>query len=177
MAQRNIVLIGFMGTGKTEVGMRLAERLKYRFVDTDRWIEERMGRTISEIFGTEGEAFFREVESGIVAEAAALTGVVISTGGGVVSRPENLRRLKAAGFLVCLRAEPETILQRISGETHRPLLQVPDPLQEIKRLLIIREEGYSSSDLTIDTTVLAVDRVVEKVLCHYLGSQSCQEAL
>ena len=167
MPQRNIVLIGFMGTGKTEVGMRMAKQLGYRFVDTDRWIEERTGRSIPEIFGTDGELFFRDLESGVVAEAAALTGAVISTGGGVVNRPENLRRLKTGGFVVCLQAEPEVILQRVSRETHRPLLRVADPLREIRRLLDERKAGYLQADMTVDTSRSDVDRVVEAILGAY----------
>ncbi|MBI4715349.1 MAG: shikimate kinase [Nitrospirae bacterium] len=198
MPPRNIVLIGFMGTGKTEVGMtngepvvvrgamkpiatlykplpsgktevgkRMAEQLGYRFVDTDRLIEEKAGRSISEIFGADGEPFFRDLESGVVAEAAALSGAVISTGGGVVTRPENLRRLKAGGFVVCLQADPEIIFQRISAGSHRPLVQVADPLSEIRRLLEERKSGYHQADMTVDTSTLEVDRVVEVILGAY----------
>ena len=161
------MIIGFMGTGKTAVGMKLAEKLEYRFVDTDRWIEKEMSKTIPEIFGQEGEPYFRDLEERVVQEASGLTGAVISTGGGVVVRPENIRRLKAGAFMVSLKATPEVIYERIRKEGPRPLLQAEDPLDAIRQLLRTREESYSRADLILDTSTLDVDRVVEKIIDGY----------
>ena len=109
--EKNIVLIGFMGTGKTAVGTRLARRLGREFVDTDNEIEQITGMTIRDIFYKEGEIRFRSEEALIVKRLAERTGLVIATGGGVIN-PDNLHLLKQNGILICLEADPEDILKR-----------------------------------------------------------------
>lgn len=166
---KNIVLIGFMGSGKTEVGKRLAERLSYTFVDTDRLIEEKRGESVAGIFRGEGEPRFRELEVSIIRDLlirdlSGVTGHVISTGGGIVISSDNIRSLKKIGLLVWLKASPETIYRRVRSETHRPLLNVDDPLGEIKRLLTFREQFYSEADISVDTDGLEVDKIVDVII-------------
>ena len=117
--RHNVVLIGFMGTGKTAVGRALAARLGLAFVDTDAVVEERDGRPVARIFAEDGEERFRRLESEAVASAGDRDGTVIATGGGVVLRPENMARLRRHGMVVALRAAPEAIVARV-GDGCRP---------------------------------------------------------
>jgi shikimate kinase len=161
----NIVLVGFMGTGKSAVGERLAAALGWPLLDTDAVIEERAGCRIAEIFARAGEPGFREQESAVVAEAAARDCVVIATGGGVLGRDENVACLKANGRLVCLTARPEVILDRTAPWGDRPLLATAsDPRQAVERLLGARAPRYALADLTIDTSDLTVEQVAGRIL-------------
>jgi shikimate kinase len=160
---KNIILTGFMGVGKTSVGTRLAKDLGYAFVDTDTLIEKDQKITITEIFSTFGEPYFRDVETRIIQQVLEGEGQVISTGGGAVIRDENRVAFKRAGLVVCLMAEPEVILERIKHETHRPLLQTPDPMAKIKELLSSREKFYHQADLIIDTSQKSVDDAVTEI--------------
>ncbi len=166
----NIVLTGFMGTGKTTVGKLLAERLDCPFIDMDLLIEEREGRTISDIFAADGEPYFRAVERRLVKELSARQGLVIATGGGVVADPENVRVFEGTGMLVCLDAAPESVLERVAHETHRPLLAAPDREKRIRDLLDKRRAAYASVSLHIDTNGLTpvgvVERIVEEMSSH-----------
>ena len=161
---KNIVLLGFMGTGKSVVGRRLAAELQYRFIDTDQMIEERTGKKISEIFAQEGEAQFRALESEVAQEAAQRKNHVISTGGGIVLNPANLEVLGQNGILVSLQARPEIIFKRVQKRAgQRPLLQGPDPLSEIKRLVLEREPHYRRVSFTIDTSDIPLEEVVHLI--------------
>jgi shikimate kinase len=141
--RRNVVLTGFMGTGKTTIGRMLAAELGYEFVDTDRVIEERHG-AIADIFARAGEAAFRDLERKLAAELGERHGLVVSTGGRMVLDPSNAEALGRHGVIVCLTARADTILTRISsGRTRRPLLDVVDPLARIVELLGERAEGYA----------------------------------
>jgi shikimate kinase/3-dehydroquinate synthase len=159
----NLVLIGFMGTGKTAVGRHVAARLGRRFIDTDTLIEEQAGRPVSEIFAHEGEEAFRRLEAAVVAEASAQDGVVIATGGGVVLNRESMERLRRTGVIVALRADPEAILARVGAGSARPLLG-PDPGARVRRLLAERDALYRDADLTLDTTALSVEDVSSRVV-------------
>lgn len=142
----NVVLTGFMGTGKSTVGRLLAERLGYAFVDTDAVIVERHG-PIPEIFATRGEAAFRTLEREVAAELAAADGHVIATGGRMLLDPSNAAVLGASGRVLCLTAELDTILARVAadGVAHdRPLLAGPDVEARIEALLAERAEGYGA---------------------------------
>lgn len=161
---KNIVLTGFMGAGKSVVGRKLAERLGLGVVDTDDVIEEESGMEISEIFSRFGEARFRELESEAVQKVASLENSVIVTGGGVVLKAENIDTLREKGVIVYLHAAPETVYNRVKNETHRPLLQVEDPLKKIKELLDFRAPFYANNDIEIDTSNLSVDEVVEEII-------------
>jgi shikimate kinase len=161
----NIVLVGFMGTGKSAVGERLAVVLGWPFLDTDAVIEERAGCRIAEIFARAGEPGFRDQESAVVAEAAARDRAVIATGGGALGREENVACLKTHGRLVCLTARPEVILERTHPWGDRPLLATAsDPRQAVERLLCGRAPLYALADLTIDTSDLTVEEVAGRIL-------------
>jgi shikimate kinase len=148
---KNIVLTGFMGTGKTEVGKILAQKLGYQMIDSDSEIERDQGLSINEIFEKQGEQFFRDIEADVIKRLSERKNCVISTGGGAVLRQANIDNLRRTGVIVCLTADPETILQRTAGDNERPLLQTDNPLQRIKELLAIRRPFYEKSDIMIDT--------------------------
>ena len=161
---KNIVLLGFMGTGKSVVGKRLARELGAKFVNTDDLIEEREGLTINDIFARSGEPYFREVEAAVVREVAGRQGSVISTGGGVVLNEENLAALRAGGVLFCLNATPEEIYARTRRHAHRPLLQVPDPVAKIRELLAARAPLYAKADHQIDTNGKTAGVVAKEII-------------
>jgi 3-dehydroquinate synthase len=141
--KKNVILTGFMGTGKTTVGGLLAEQLGYEFIDTDELIQERCGRSIPEIFLELGEAAFRQMEADIAQELAEREGLVISTGGRLMLDPTNVAALSRKGRVFCLVATPEEILARITKDKiRRPLLEVPNPGERIVELLEQRAEGY-----------------------------------
>lgn len=148
---RNLALIGFMGTGKSSVGRQVAEALQFAFVDTDALIEERTGRTISDIFERDGEPAFREWEHRVVEELAEGENTVIATGGGLPVNPANLESLKTHALVVWLWTSAETIYQRVRAHSHRPLLNGPDPLQKIQQLLVLREPYYRQADVLVNT--------------------------
>lgn len=160
---KNIILTGFMGVGKTSVGTRLAKDLGYTFVDTDSLIEADQKITITEIFSTFGEPYFRDVETKIIAQVLDNESQVVSTGGGAVIRDENRAAFKKAGMVICLGARPEVIFERIKHEAHRPLLQTTDPLAKIKELLDARARFYHQADLIIDTSDKSIDEVIEAI--------------
>lgn len=145
MTMHNIILTGFMATGKSTVGKLLAERLGYSFVDTDELIAARSGMSVAAIFREKGEAAFRRMESEVARELGEQTGLVVSTGGSLMLNPKNAAALGRRGHVFCLSAAPEEIYARVSKETqaHRPLLDTPDPLDRIVALMAEREEGYS----------------------------------
>ncbi len=162
--KKNIVLIGFMGSGKTSVGKELAKSLNLKFVDLDTMIEAEEKRPISQIFSQDGEAYFRRIEKEMVRKVCPDRGLVIACGGGVVLDTENMQNLKQHGTLVYLKASPEVIFKRTEGYKHRPLLIVSDPKKRIEELLTLREPLYAQSDYTIDTTHLNIAQVTEQIL-------------
>ncbi len=159
---RAIILSGFMGTGKTVVGRLLAERWDLEWVETDAVIEQQEGTSIAQIFATHGEQYFRDRETAALREVLRQEGLVLSTGGGMLLRAENVELLQAAGPIVCLRASPETIVERTSATAERPLLDKPDPLAEIKRLLAAREEAYQQADYHLDTDNLTPEDAADR---------------
>lgn len=159
----NIILLGFMGTGKTCVGKRLAERLKMEFLDMDDLIEEEEGRSISEIFERFGEAYFRDKESSICERVSRLDNYVIATGGGVVLREANIKNLRCNGILISLTATQEVIYERTSRSGKRPLLK-ENPRYRIHKLLKAREPYYRKADWMLDTSSLSIDKVVDKII-------------
>ena len=149
----NLILIGFMGTGKTSLGKLLAEKLGRGFIDIDQKIEQDAGLSIPQIFEKYGEKYFRELEKNAVKEITQRRGLVIATGGGTIKDEENLRLLKNSGVIVCLTTEPEEILRRTERRGERPTLDAEeDRLTTIKKLLAERQQFYSQADYTIDTT-------------------------
>lgn len=155
---RNLILIGFMGTGKTTIGSRVARSLGFRFVDTDKLIVKSAGKTIAKIFEESGESHFRDLETEALRSCVTSTDLVISTGGGIILREENRELLRRAGYVIWLKASPEVIYARVRRSRNRPLLLTPDPLQSIRDLLASREALYeASSDLAIRSDDLTVD--------------------
>jgi shikimate kinase len=161
---RNIILVGFMGSGKTTIAMKLSHRLKMAYVSTDNLIEKKEKATINEIFTKKGEEYFRDVESGIIREVCAMDNSVIDTGGGVVLKDENWLNMKECGITICLTADEDTIMSRTKKYKHRPLLNVGDPKQKIRSLLAKRTPFYAKADYCIDTGSLTVNQVVDKIV-------------
>lgn len=147
----NVILIGFMGCGKTTVGLKLSYRLRRSIIDTDKEIEKEEKRTISEIFATDGEPYFRERETACLRKLIESTNnQIISVGGGLPLREENRRLLHELGQVFYLCAKGETIYERVKGDTTRPLLQVEDPLTRIETLLLERDPYYrEAADVVI----------------------------
>ncbi|MCI3921485.1 shikimate kinase [Paenibacillus sp. TRM 82003] len=161
--ERNIVLIGFMGTGKTTVGLALAERLGWRFVDTDERIVEAEGRSIPDIFGTDGEAYFRDLEERVIAETLRGARQVVSTGGGAAVRRANRETMLAGGLVVALKAPEAVLLGRLRGDANRPLL-AGDQEERVHRLLQERKHAYDFAHLSVDTSEHNVRETVERIL-------------
>lgn len=168
---QNIALIGFMGTGKSSVGQIVAAQLHFTFLDTDHVIEARAGKTISEIFAEQGEPAFRELEKKIVTELVTRKKTVVSTGGGLPANPENLASLKTHSLVVCLWASPEKIWERVRSQTHRPLLNEPDPLAKIRRLLAEREPCYRQADVLLNTELRSLKDVAQQVVHQFHMAQ------
>ncbi len=145
MTRPNIIITGFMGTGKTTVGKLLATHLGYDFVDTDELIVARSGQTVEEIFREKGEEAFRKMEAAVATELGGNEGLVIATGGGTMLDPTNAAGLSKAGQVFCLVARPEEILERLAldPEIRRPLLDGPDPMARIVEIMREREKGYA----------------------------------
>ncbi|MCD6317744.1 3-dehydroquinate synthase [Candidatus Aerophobetes bacterium] len=161
----NIVLVGFMGTGKSRIGKLLARRLGMEYLDTDEIIEKRERKSIYQIFKEEGEDYFRKVESEVVEKVAKLNGYVIATGGGVVLKQVNVNFLRKKGFIICLTAEPQIIWQRVKHNNQRPLLSgFSNPREKVRKLLNRRAPFYSKADITIDTSYLSEEKVVDKIV-------------
>lgn len=160
----NLTLTGFMGTGKTAVGKELAKRLGWQLVDVDRLIESSAGKSIPEIFAQHGEAVFRRLERRLIKQVTCGDEQVIATGGGAFVDPQNRSRLRTVGPVVCLTASPKMILQRV-GPTlaRRPMLLGGPPVERIQQLLRQRAAAYAKADLTIDTTRLTIDEIVERI--------------
>ena len=168
----NLALIGFMGTGKSSVGRLVAETLHYTFLDTDRVIEARAGKSIGDIFEQQGEAAFRELERRIVEELTRRKRTVISTGGGLPINEANLASLKTHALVVCLWASPEKIFERVGDHRHRPLLNEAEPLEKIRRLLLERGPYYRQADVLMNTDFRALREVAGQVIHQFRLAQA-----
>lgn len=167
----NLVLIGFMGAGKSEAGKLLAAKWPGKFVDTDELIESRAGLSVSEIFEEKGEAYFRKLEKKLVSEVAKKDRQVISCGGGTIFHFDNLKKLKKNGLIVYLRAPLEVLIGRLKNTLDRPLLKTSQPQLKAKRLFEARKDGYEkAADFIIDTAELATEEVADLILA-YLGEE------
>ncbi|MGH7950381.1 MAG: shikimate kinase [Limisphaerales bacterium] len=163
----NIALIGFMGTGKTSVGRLVAEQLRFDYFDTDEIIQSHTGRTIADIFKTDGELAFRALEQKIVEKLASRVKTVISTGGGLVENPKNLASLKTHALVLCLWASPEKIWERVKNQSHRPLLHDENPQAKIRELLAAREPFYRQADVLLNTELRGLREVAQQVIHQF----------
>lgn len=165
MRNRNVVLIGFMGSGKTSVGIKLSYRLRRVVEDTDKLIEKKEGRRITEIFAADGEEYFRDLETQMLRKLQeSRAEKIISVGGGTPVREENRSLLKQLGTVVYLRIRPETVYDRLKGDQTRPLLQGDDPKGRIATLLESRKDAYEScADLIIDVDDKHSGQIVDMI--------------
>ena len=153
------------GCGKSTVGRHLARALDWRFVDTDHEIERRIGGSIRDFFAQHGEEAFRDLEQEVIATLAASEGTVLATGGGAVLREANRRALGDHGHVVYLRSTPEELYRRLRHDSHRPLLQVRDPLRRLRELYRERDPLYrAAADFVIETGRPSVPTLVNMVL-------------
>ncbi|MRR53557.1 MAG: shikimate kinase [Deltaproteobacteria bacterium] len=162
--KQNVILTGFMGTGKSTVGRVLAAQLKYSFCDLDSLIVEAEGRSINTIFADQGEGYFREVESSLLKDVLQEASQVVSTGGGAILRQENRDLMHKSGVVVNLAASPELILQRLHLDENRPLLRDSKNIAQIQKLLMDRESYYAEADIRIDTDGKNVEDVAREIL-------------
>jgi len=168
---QNIILCGFMGTGKSTVGQLLASRLGWRFADTDKVIESRQGRTIPQIFTQAGEPAFRELERALCQEIIDWHKTVIATGGGVPVNPENRAALLEAGLVICLDAPPAEIARRLTAEAQpdRPMLASADadPTARVTELMAIRKAAYDALPNHINTGGVTPNQIVELIISQW----------
>jgi shikimate kinase len=172
---RNLVLIGFMGSGKSSVGRELARRWNYRFVDTDSIIRHKYDLSIPDIFAKHGEGFFREAEYEALLRLQDANLVIIATGGGIVGQPRNLPLLRQLGIVVWLCADQATIMDRVGKSTHRPMLSQANPEESVARLLAERAPLYSqASDIRIETSGLTHREVADRIVfgLNQLGARN-----
>jgi shikimate kinase len=168
--KHNIILIGFMGSGKTSVGDRLAERLSYRFRDTDQLLEQKARDTINHIFAAHGEEYFRNLETDLLNELLpGINQTVLSTGGGLPLREQNAQLLKEMGYVVYLKASKQTTVQRLKGDTTRPLLQGEELEQKVERMLSIRSPIYErAAHKIVVTDDKNINEIVHLIMESYL---------
>ncbi len=164
----NVILTGFMGTGKTSLGKLLAIKLGRPFVDIDKKIEEETRLSIPKIFERYGEEHFRALEKAAVKELSERRGLVIATGGGTIKNEENLNLLKSSGVLICLTTEPEEIFKRTARRGERPVLDGGgnERLETIKKLLAERKKFYDRADYQIDTTDWSPIQIIDDICRH-----------
>lgn len=162
--KQNIILTGFMGTGKSTVGKMLSARLGFTFCDLDSLIVATEGESINSIFARKGERYFREVETCTLSSVLQQTSQVVATGGGAVILSENRQLMRESGVVINLVASPETILRRLHSDEDRPLLRNSKSLPQIMKLLMDRELFYSEADIRIDTDGKNVEDVAGDIL-------------
>jgi len=161
---RNIVLVGFMGTGKSAVGRELQRATGFGLVDVDAEVERAEGMSIEEIFNNSGEGAFRDAEAREIRRISEGRGQIISTGGGAVLRKDNMDVLLDAGVVVCLTATAESVYKRTRHNTKRPLLQCDDPLEQIRKMLDERRPFYEKADVMVSTEGKSPYEIAEEVL-------------
>ena len=162
----NVILIGYMGCGKSTIGIRLSYRLKQPFLDTDKLIEKKEETTITEIFDTKGEPYFRQKETDCIKELLKQKGsYVIATGGGLPMREQNRKLLKKLGNVVYLRVQPQTVYERLKNDTARPLLRTEDPLAKITSMIRERGPFYEEcADVIIDVDGRSFEQILQQIV-------------
>jgi len=171
---RTIVMVGMMGAGKSSIGRRLAARLGLPFVDADTEIEQAANATISEIFETHGEAYFRDGERRVIQRLLDGTPKVLATGGGAFINAETRAAIRAAGVSVWLKADRDLILQRVRRRSNRPLLKTPDPEATVDGLLAARDPIYAEADIHVQSRDVAHEIVIGDILAAleaWLGAE------
>lgn len=172
---RNLVLVGFMGSGKSSVGRELARRLRFRFLDTDKIIRHRFRKSITDIFASLGEPLFREEENKTLQDLQNSDHGVIATGGGIVLQPRNHPLLRSLGIVVWLTANEEATWERVSRNQNRPLLRTKDPRSTISDLMLTRYPLYRSvADITVETSGLTHQEVADRVVAALRVWPTCQ---
>jgi shikimate kinase len=161
---KNIALTGLMGSGKSTIGLLLAQKLNMDFVDIDAEIEEKEGISISQIFAEKGESFFREIEKQEIQHFVSKSNQVISTGGGAVQKAENIKLLQQNCIIIYLKTSAEVLFARIKNDTKRPLLQNTDPLATLKELLQKRQNNYQKADIIVDTDEKTIDDIINEII-------------
>ncbi|HXV44987.1 MAG TPA: shikimate kinase [Anaerolineae bacterium] len=162
---RNIILTGFMGTGKSTIGQRLAAELGREFVDMDSFIEVREGRPIRQIFTESGEAYFRQLEAHLCRELAEQDDLVIATGGGALVAEANLKVMEQSGLVICLDCDPAVLWQRIGQSEDRPMLAVQDEgrFARLAALLEQRNPAYDRIRRHLDVTYRSPDEAAKRI--------------
>tara|TARA_A100001388_G_scaffold277655_1_gene270279 strand:+ start:16086 stop:16586 length:501 start_codon:yes stop_codon:yes gene_type:complete len=163
---KSIFLVGFMGAGKTTVGMELAKKLNYKLIDTDHSIENDQSRKIKDIFSEDGELFFRNLETLKLKELINVENAIISTGGGIILKDEN-RSILNNLFTIYLKADFENIFNRIKQDTSRPLLLTDDPYNTAKDIFKSRQSVYESFKIHVRTDNKTPHQVVEEIINLY----------
>ena len=169
--RRNIVLIGFMGAGKSVTGRYLAAKLKCEMISTDECVERMEGRSIPVIFKESGENYFRQCEAKVVDSIYQKDNLVVDCGGGIILNKKNIVKLKQKGFLIYLKTSPEVVYQRVKHNLNRPLLNTPNPQQKIRQLLEERLPLYQQAEYVVDTDGKTAEQVGEEILKLLSGKQ------
>ena len=172
--QENLIFTGFSGTGKSRVGKIVAKIQSVKFIDIDQSIVLKTGKTISEIFDSQGEQYYRSLECEEIDIACSESGIVISTGGGTIIDERNYIAMKNSGVIVCLDAKPETIHQRLLKQKKRfktqevrPLLEGTEPIITIRNLKLQREHYYDLADFKIDTENMSTNQVALQAIKYW----------
>ena len=162
---RNIILVGYMGSGKSTVGRKAAKAVSFNFLDTDDLIEEEEGMTISALFEAKGEPYFREKETETLQRLIeAPKGNIIATGGGLPMKEGNDRLLKELGTVIYLKAETDTLVERLSGSTTRPLLKNVDLREKVETMLAVRGPVYEAcADVVLQTDHMSFYEIICKI--------------
>ena len=160
----NIVLIGFMGCGKTSIGKRLAARLGYSFIDTDQQIIQEQQKTITELFAEQGEPFFRALESNLLLRLKNVDSTVVATGGGIVVTKNNFELIRAVGISIFIDTSFEEIYKRVMRNDNRPLTKVADPRKTLEELYTKRIDLYRQADLTIASGLNSKHEIVSQII-------------
>jgi shikimate kinase len=175
--RQNIVLIGFMGSGKSSIGRLIAGRLGFQFVDTDALVVERAGREIADIFKYDGEEYFRDLETAALESLAYRERCVIATGGGVVLRERNRELLRELGLVVLLTASEDVIFERVSRNSKRPLLQTANPRETVSAMLAARQSAYAAAaQWTLDNSTLSHAAAADAVIAEARRAFAWQSA-
>ncbi len=163
---QNIILVGFMGTGKSSVGQKLAQKLGWSFIDVDQRIEQHQQKTIPELFREYGELYFRQVESICLAQALTQFHQVIATGGGAVLDEKNRKLMLESGYVVALTASAHVIVARLRHDHNRPLLE-GNLAERVTTLIEQRKHAYQFAHLSIDTSAVSMEHIANEILLSF----------